>query len=215
MAALVEEPVLTDQPIRQFLDALASDAPTPGGGGAAALCGALGAALVAMTANLTVGRKQYAAVEDEMRALVVRADQLRERLTALVDEDAAAFDRVSAAYKLPRATDGEKQARSDAIQAALKAASDPPLRMVEAARAVLELSVPAAERGNANLVSDAGVAAHLALAAMQGARLNVEINLRAIHDDAFVRASRERLAAAFAGATDVVATVERCVAERS
>lgn len=207
--------MLADQPIRQFLDALASDAPTPGGGGAAALCGALGAALVAMTANLTIGRKQYAPVEDEMRTLVARSDQLRAQLTSLIDEDAAAFDRVSAAYKLPRATDGEKQARSDAIQAALKAASDPPLRLVEAARAVLELSVPAAERGNANLVSDAGVAAHLAFAAMQGARLNVEINLRSIRDDAFVRANRDRLAAAFAGAADLVAAVERLVAERS
>jgi formiminotetrahydrofolate cyclodeaminase len=215
MASLVEGSVLADQPIRQFLDALASDAPTPGGGGAAALCGALGAALVAMTANLTIGRKQYAPVEDEMRTLVARSDQLRAQLTSLIDEDAAAFDRVSAAYKLPRATDGEKQARSDAIQAALKAASDPPLRLVEAARAVLELSVPAAERGNANLVSDAGVAAHLAFAAMQGARLNVEINLRSIRDDAFVRANRDRLAAAFAGAADLVAAVERLVAERS
>ncbi|MCS6801723.1 MAG: cyclodeaminase/cyclohydrolase family protein [Chloroflexota bacterium] len=206
--------MLADQPIRQFLEALASDSPTPGGGGAAALCGALGAALVAMTANLTVGRKNYQDVDAEMRALAARADALREQLTALIDADAAAFDQVSAAYKLPRATDEEKQHRSDAIQRALKAASDPPLRMVEAARQVLELSVPAAQRGNSNVVSDAAVAAYLALAAMQSARLNVEINLRSIKDELFVRSSRERLAAAFAGAADLVATAERAFEER-
>ncbi|GIW08290.1 MAG: formiminotransferase-cyclodeaminase [Dehalococcoidia bacterium] len=206
--------MLADQPIRQFLDALASDSPTPGGGGAAALTGALGAALVAMTANLTVGRKNYQDVEAEMQALVRRSDELRAQLTALIDEDAGAFDQVSAAYRLPRASDEEKQARSAAIQSALKAASDPPLRMVEAARQVLDLSVPAAQRGNANLVSDAAVAAYLALAAMHGARLNVEINLRSIKDEAFVHAARSRLDSAFAGANDLVAAVERAVAER-
>jgi formiminotetrahydrofolate cyclodeaminase len=206
--------VLADQPIRHFLDALASEAPTPGGGGAAALCGALGAALVSMTANLTVGRKNYQDVEAEMQTLLRRSEDLRAQLTALIDEDAGAFDQVSAAYKLPRGSEEEKQARSAAIQAALQAASDPPLRMVEAARQVLELSVPAAQRGNANLVSDAAVAAYLALAAMQGARLNVEINLRSIKDEAFVAAGRRRLAAAFAGANDLVATVEQAVAER-
>ncbi|MFN8532261.1 MAG: cyclodeaminase/cyclohydrolase family protein [Dehalococcoidia bacterium] len=206
--------MLAEQPIRAFLDALASDSPTPGGGGAAAVSGALGAALVAMTANLTVGRKNYEAVDSEMRALISRAEDLREQLTQLIDADAAAFDAVSAAYKLPRGSDDEKKTRTAAIQAALKAASDPPFRIMEAARQVLDISLPAAQRGNANLVSDAAVAAYLAQAAIQGARLNVEINLRGIKDEQFVLDGRARIARAFDGASDITAAVELAVADR-
>jgi formiminotetrahydrofolate cyclodeaminase len=206
--------VHAQQSIGQFLDALASDAPTPGGGGAAALTAALAAALVAMTANLTIGRRAYEAVEAEMRALARRADELRAQATALIDEDATAFAQVSAAYKLPRGSEAERAARTAAIQEALKAASDPPLRLLEVSRQVLELSVPAAQRGNANLVSDAAVAAHLALAALQGARLNAEVNLRAIADEPFVLAARARIASALAGAPELLTAVEKAMAER-
>jgi formiminotetrahydrofolate cyclodeaminase len=169
----------------EFAETLASSQPTPGGGSASALAGALGACLVAMVARLTSGALDE--VEEE-------ADRLRHELLALVDEDAAAFDRVMAAFRLPKGTAAEQAARSEAIQAGYRRAVEPPSDVGERALRLLELALQVAERGNPNAVSDAGVAAELALAALEGAALNVRINLSSITDAAF-RASRdERLA---------------------
>ncbi|MCS7002105.1 MAG: cyclodeaminase/cyclohydrolase family protein [Dehalococcoidia bacterium] len=196
--------MLSQQSVQQFLDALASASPTPGGGGAAALTTAMAAALVAMTANLTIGKPQYAAVEAEMRDLLARAEAIRAEATALIQGDADAYNGVMAAYALPRGTDEQKRERSAAIQAALRAACQPPLHLATLARAVIELSVPAAEHGNANVVSDAVAAAHLAYAGLEAARLNVEINLKAIKDPVFVEQQRAVLDSALVGAAERV-----------
>jgi formiminotetrahydrofolate cyclodeaminase len=176
---------LTDKRVTEFLDALASSAPAPGGGSVAALSGALGAALVSMVCNLTLGKKRYAEVEDEIAKLVERSEALRRELTDLLEADVSAFTGVSQAYKMPRATDEEKAARSAAIQEALKGATVVPLQVAEACVRVLALCTPATEMGNVYAVSDAGVAALMAEAGLRSAALNVIINLNAIKDKAF------------------------------
>lgn len=177
-----------------FLDALASGAPTPGGGGAAAVAGSMAAALVSMVCNLTVGRQRYADVADEMREVLDRAESLRAELQQLAEEDVTAFNRLSAAYKLPRVTDADIAIRKDAIQSSLRRATEVPLRTARAAAAVLPLCPPVAERGNQAAVSDVGVAGLLAHAAVRSALLNVEINLRTLEDQLYVNQVRAEVA---------------------
>ena len=136
--------MLTESPLNTFLDDLASSKPAPGGGSAAALCGAVGAALVSMVANLTVGRKKYAGVEEQVQGLLKQADDLRATLLALIEEDIAVYTDVSNAGKMPRDTDEQKAARTEAMQAALKAATLPPMKIVQACRDVLQLCMPIA-----------------------------------------------------------------------
>lgn len=176
---------LTQQTVTDFLDALASNAPAPGGGSVAALSGALGAALLSMVCNLTLGKRKYAAVQDEIAALVEQTEALRHRLTGLLDADVEVYTGVSTAYKMPRATPEEKAARSAAIQEALKAAAQVPLDVARACVEVLDLCTQTAEQGNLNAVSDAGVAALMAEAGLRSAALNVIINVNAIKDEAF------------------------------
>lgn len=178
--------------IESFLDKLASADPEPGGGGGAALAGALAAALVSMVANLTLGKEKYAGVQDQVAALKTRSEDLRSRLQDLVTLDAQAYGAVAAAMKLPRGTDDEKASRATTLQVALRHAAAVPLDVVETAVQVARLSETAAEIGNTNAVSDAGVAAILAEAAAQSAALNVKINLpwidgQAFRDDAWGR----------------------------
>jgi glutamate formiminotransferase/formiminotetrahydrofolate cyclodeaminase len=184
----VREHVLEEQVRRsagpslgEWMDAVASATPTPGGGTVAAVAGAMGAALAAMVARLTVGRKKYAAVDAEFRALQERAETLRATLVRLGDEDAAAFDAVSRAFAIPKDREAERTA---AIQAALLGASRVPLETLRAARDVAALAARAAEVGNRNAVSDAGVAALLAGAAARGAAYNVRINVAGMSDAA-------------------------------
>lgn len=172
-----------------FIDRLASGSPTPGGGSAAALAGAAGAALVAMVARLTVGKKRYAEVEPQMQQIVQQAEALRARLTALVQEDADAFGKVSAAYQLPKSTDEEQIARAAAIQAGMQAASLTPLETARACAAVVALAEQVVTHGNVNARTDGGVGALLAHAGVQGAAWNVEVNLQSIDDPQFVAAT--------------------------
>ena len=173
---------MLEMTVREFLSELASDAPAPGGGSAAALAGALAAALTAMVANLTRGREKFAGVEEKMSALADRAAALKDGLAQLVEEDTAAFNRVMAAFRQPKDTPETEAAREAAIQAALAAAAEVPLRTAEAAVSVLALAQEAAAYGNPAAVSDAGVAALLARAAVEGAALNVDINLGFLQD---------------------------------
>jgi len=184
---------LTEQPVVQFLDALASSAPAPGGGSVAALSGALGAALVSMVCNLTLGKKKYADVQDDIAALVEQSEALRHRLVGLLEADVEVYTGVSSAYRMPRQTPEEKTARSAAIQEALKEAAKVPMQVAEACVQVLDLCTPAAELGNVNAVSDAGVAALMAEAGLRSAALNVIININAIRDEAFSGAMRDEL----------------------
>jgi formiminotetrahydrofolate cyclodeaminase len=191
--------MLTEKPITIFLDELASSAPAPGGGSVAALSGALGAALVSMVCSLTVGKKKYADVQEDIEALLAQSEALRKRLVELLESDVAVYTEVSRAMKMPRATDEEKATRTAAMQEALKAATDVPMRVAEACVEVMELCQPAAEKGNVNAVSDAGVAVLMAEAGLRSAALNILINLGWIKDKAFVAENRARLDALLEG----------------
>jgi formiminotetrahydrofolate cyclodeaminase len=186
--------------IEEFLDALASQAATPGGGGAAAIIGAMGAALVSMVCNLTIGKKKYADVEAEMKDVLVKAEALRQRLTGMIEDDAKAFDAVMGAYGMPKETEADKEARDRAIQAALKLATDVPLACARAAREVIDLAENASGKGNLNVISDAGVGVLAAYAALRSAALNVWTNARMIADRTFAEAKLKELNELLAGA---------------
>lgn len=174
-----------EMPIEAFLTGLASADPEPGGGAAAALAGATGAALISMVANLTIGKEKYAAVQGEMEEARGRAEQLRASLLAAIDRDAESFRRVMDAYKLPRETDEQKAARKQAIQLALRDATKAPREVVRLCREAADWSKVTAEKGNAQVITDAAIAGILADAAAQSAALNVRINLGPIGDPAF------------------------------
>ena len=163
-----------------WIDELAGGAPTPGGGSAAALAGTLAAALVAMVARLTVGRKAYAAVDAQTREILAEAEELRGALRRLVDEDAAAYEGVSRAYKIPK----DEAGRAQAIDDALLAAARPPADVVRRGRRLLALAQTIEQIGNQNAVSDARVAGMLARTAIDGATENVNANLAGMSDQA-------------------------------
>jgi methenyltetrahydrofolate cyclohydrolase len=197
-----------------FLDNLASGEPTPGGGSAAALAGALGAALAAMVANLTVGRKRYVDVDDLMQAVLQEAEALRGRLTGLVAEDAQAYEQVRAAYRLPKESAADQAARNAAIQSAMQAASLTPLETMRACIAVLRLAEQAVTLGNVNAATDGAVGALLAQAGLRGAALNVRINLRDVDDPAFVAASEQTVTVLQTEADAITARVLAAVEAR-
>lgn len=177
--------MIKDNSIQKFLDELAGSSSTPGGGSAAAVMGATGAALVSMVCNLTIGKKNYAEVEAEMREVLGRSENLRHRLTGMINDDVAAFNQVMAAYGMPKNSDEEKARRTAAIQEALKRATQVPLSCAKVSFEVMQLAKRAAEKGNVNVVSDAGVAVLAACAALKSAALNVYVNTAAIKDEAF------------------------------
>jgi len=189
--------------VAQFLDELASSAPAPGGGSGAALAGALGAALASMVCNLTVGKPKYADVQEEIQRLLAQTEALRARLTNLIEQDIAVYYKLSACYKMPRDTDEQKAARTAAIQKVLLEATAVPMSIAEACVGVLQLCTPIAEKGNVGAVSDAGVAALFAEAALRSAALNVLINLAAIKDADFVARERAHLEGLLAGKAEV------------
>jgi glutamate formiminotransferase/formiminotetrahydrofolate cyclodeaminase len=165
-----------------FLDDLASDNPTPGGGSAAAYSGAMAAGLVAMVARVTLGKKKYAEVEERMQAIIRQAEELRAQQTAAVSQDAEAFNQVMAAFKLPKDNGKDKTARSKAIQDATVQAALVPLGVAEQAADTIELALETAQKGNLNAISDAASAAALAKACFRGASLNVRINAQGLKD---------------------------------
>lgn len=175
-----------DQFLQAFLNDLASDAPAPGGGTAAAAAGAMGAALVSMVCNLTVGKEEFAAVESQMKELLVKSESLRLKLTDMMQEDVEAFEAVMAAYRRPKSTPEEKTARTLAIQDGAKTATLAPLNTARACAEVIKLTGLASKVGNPNVLSDAGVAALCAQTGLKAAALNVLINLAMIRDQAFV-----------------------------
>jgi formiminotetrahydrofolate cyclodeaminase len=185
--------------VNAYLDALASDAPAPGGGSATGLAGAMAAALVSMVASFTVGRPRYAAVEAQVKRALDEAEEIRRRLAQLMVDDEAAYDAVAAARALPRKTDAERAARRAAIERATRTAAAPPLAMAAACRRALDLSQTVAELGNRYLASDAGVAALLAEAALRASAINVRVNLAALEDKEFARSVEQRLNALLEG----------------
>jgi glutamate formiminotransferase/formiminotetrahydrofolate cyclodeaminase len=167
-----------------FLDQLAAGTPTPGGGSAAAHIGAAAAALAAMVARLTVGKKKYLAVEPQMWPIIEQAEALRADLTAMVAEDAASFEAILAATRLPKSTDAEQAARLEALELATLHAAEVPLKTAEKVVAVLGLARQAAGLGNLNAITDAASSAALAKAALTGAGLNVRINCQSLQNQA-------------------------------
>ena len=183
--------MLTELTIKDFINKVISNDPVPGGGSVSALNGALASALAAMVANLTVGRKKYAEVNDIMVELSSRFEKLSSRLIEDVDRDSDAYNRVFAAFKMPKETDEEKQARSEAIQRETKYAAQVPMEVARAVYEVLPQIDAVAQKGNSNAVTDACVSMMCARTAILGALLNVRINLTSIKDEAFVNAMRE------------------------
>jgi methenyltetrahydrofolate cyclohydrolase len=167
------------------LDDLASGAPTPGGGSAAAIMGAMGAALVSMVCNVTIAKKGHEAVAAEMKSVRDQAEGLRMRLTAMVAEDVAAFDGLMAAYRLPKLSEEDQSRRSAAIQSSLRAATETPLDCARACAEVVALSRRAGASGYAGVISDAGVGVLAAHTALRSAALNVYINAPSLKDKVF------------------------------
>ena len=176
----------TQTTVAAFLDELASSSPAPGGGSVAALAGALGAALTTMVCAVTIGKKKYVDVEDDMKKILRTSEGLRSRFAGLVKEDAAAFTKVMEAYALPKENDLQKALRTAAIQGATKEATLVPLEVMKHCIDALALTKEVAEKGNANSISDAGVGALMLHAACEGAALNVKINLAGVTDSEFV-----------------------------
>ncbi|WP_270548304.1 cyclodeaminase/cyclohydrolase family protein [Eggerthella lenta] len=173
-----------------FIDELASAAPTPGGGGAASYVGAVASALASMVGNLTVGKKTYAAVEDDVRARLDALEHLRNKLLALIESDAQAFEPLAASYRMPKATPEEAAAKQAALQLALGPACDVPLIIMRTCGEVIDHADFLARNGSKLAVSDAGAAAVLAQAAVVAASMNVYINAASMDDEA--RADRYR-----------------------
>ncbi len=168
--------------LKAYVRELAGGSATPGGGSAAALAGALGASLCAMTARLTVGREKFKDVWEEMEEIQKEADVLAVRLLALVDEDARAYETVMAAFKMPKDDAARKAARTEAIQEAMKGAARVPFEMLQLVARGADLAADVLEKGNPNCLSDAGVAGQLFRAAAEGAGYNVRINLAFVKD---------------------------------
>jgi formiminotetrahydrofolate cyclodeaminase len=174
--------IYATEPLQTYLDDAASKKPAPGGGSVSACVGALGAALVSMVCNLTQGREKFADVETEIVALVEESEAARAKLEKLLQDDTTAYNGVIDAYKMPKEMDAEKAARKAAVQAGLIVAADVPLEICRVAASVCRLSKTAAEKGNPQAVTDAGIGAILGEAAVVGAALNVRINLGSIED---------------------------------
>jgi len=182
----MKSPKLTSKVLmKEFIEQVQSKEPTPGGGSVAALGGALGAALGEMVCRLTIIRKQYAKVKPEFQEIRKKLDLLRNELTFLIEKDAQSFDEVMVAMKKPKSNEHEIKIRDAAIEEATKRAASVPVEVIEKAVEVMELLPAVAEKGNVNSVSDAGVANLMAKAAIEGAALNVRINLGGIADKVF------------------------------
>jgi methenyltetrahydrofolate cyclohydrolase len=205
---------IKNQPIQTFLDELASKSATPGGGSAAALMGAQGAALVSMVCNLTIGKPKFAEVEAELQDVLAKAEALRSELIELIQADIDVFNRLMSKYALPKESDEEKVIRSAAIQDVLKDATEVPLQCVHACAEVIRLSKIAAELGNPSAVSDAGAAVMAAYGGLKSSALNVYINVASLKDKAYADAKLTELEQAIEGAEKLVESVYHTVKSR-
>ena len=172
-----------------FLDALASKAPTPGGGGASALVGALGAAMCTMVGNYTVGKQKYAGVEEDVKALMAKAEDLRARLLALVDADAAAFEPLSKAYAIPK----DDPNRAQVMEQCLRDAAAAPMEILRLSCEVIDLHSEMLEKGSVMMLSDVGTWVVLCQSAMQGAALNVKVNTKSMADRTYAQTMNDEV----------------------
>ncbi len=195
---------IKDKSLQDYLDTLASSAPTPGGGSAAALMGAQAAALTSMVCNLTIGKPKYVEVEADMQTLLQKSEALRTTLTAMIKADVDVFNQLMVAYGLAKTTEQEKSTRSQQIQTVLKEATQIPLDCAKACAMAIEQSEEAAAKGNLNVISDAGVAVMSAYAGLKSAALNVYINTASLKDRDFAEQKLAELGLILAS-TDVKA----------
>ena len=202
-----ENIVARDQTIGTWLESLASSTPAPGGGAAAALNAAVGAALIEMACNLTIGRPRYAQHEAEMRAVLAEATELRNRAMRLAADDARAYGDVSQAYTLPRETDAQRQIRTAQLQNALVAATEVPLETAMVAAEIIQLAGRLVDRANINVLADVAAATVSARAALEAALISVEANLGSISDHGRVKEFTARVTAV----SWLVAEAERAV----
>lgn len=205
---------IKQQSLEAYLDDLASKQATPGGGSAAALMGAQGAALVSMVCNLTLGKPKYAAVESEIQALLLKSEQLRGRLLAMIKADVDVFNQLMACYGLPKTTDLEKAQRLEQIQQVLKQATQVPFDCALACAEVIDLARIAAEKGNLGVISDAGVAVMSAYAGFKSAALNVDINAAGLKDKDFAEAKLLKLQEIAAIADNAVQEIYQIVKDK-
>lgn len=185
--------MLIDKSCKDFVNVLSSKEPVPGGGGAAALVGAIGMALGNMVGNLTVGKKKYKDVEEEVKEIMEKAQKLQKDLLSMVDGDAEVFKGVSKVYKMPKNTSEEKEKRAEAMEAALKNACSVPLEIMKTARDAIKLQARLSEIGSAMAISDVGVGVLCLKSALLSGRLNVIINLNGIKDDEFVKKTSDEM----------------------
>ena len=173
-----------EQTCGAFLDALASKTPTPGGGGASALVGALGTALCTMVGNYTVGKKKYAEVEEDVKALMEKAEDIRARLLALVDADAAAFEPLSRAYSIPK----DDPRRGEIMEQCLRDAAAAPMEILRLSCEAIDLHREMLDKGSVMMLSDVGTGVVLCRGALYGAALNVKVNTKSMADRAYAEA---------------------------
>jgi formiminotetrahydrofolate cyclodeaminase len=185
--------MLIDKTVKDFLEELASGSPAPGGGSVAALCGSLASALCSMVCRLTVDKKMYENVSDELKTVLEKTEFYRNVFTRLIDEDTEAFNFVMEAYRLPKASDEDKAKRKDAIEVALKKAADVPMEVLKHVSEMIEFSITVANKGNINSLSDSSVAALLLQSAGVAALYNIIINLKQIKDQEYVEAKQNEI----------------------
>lgn len=179
--------------LKDFLDEVASSSPAPGGGSVAALSGSLSAALSSMVCHLTIKKKKYEDVRDEIHLILTKCESLRNELTELIDKDTAAFNQVMDAFKMPKDNDEQREQRKNKIQLALKNATHSPLKIAQLCYDLLNLNIVIAEKGNVNSITDTGVSALLANTGIESAALNVRINLGSIKDEKFIEETEKEL----------------------
>jgi len=182
----MEKKSLAELSVKEFLSVTAGNDPVPGGGSISALCGSLGAALGQMVANLTIGKKKYADVEESMKEIATVFKSYLDELTQDIDKDSDAYDAVFSAFQLPKETEDDKAIRAQRIESATKIAADVPLQVAQKACKMMEIIQMVAKTGNQNAVTDACVAMMCARTAVLGALLNVRINLSSIKDAEYV-----------------------------
>jgi glutamate formiminotransferase/formiminotetrahydrofolate cyclodeaminase len=178
--------------LEKFIEEVASSSPAPGGGSVSAAAGALAGALSSMVCRLTIGKKRFKDVEDELKQVLEKAETIRKEMQEFIIKDAESFDKVMEAFKLPQYTEEEKKKRDEAVQEATKGAISVPLQVMEKALEALRIMKVVAEKGNPNMISDAGVSSLMARTAAEGAYLNVRINLNSIEDQDFVTTTRQK-----------------------
>lgn len=203
---------LKDLTVDGFVQITSSDEPAPGGGSVSALAGSLAAALAEMVARLTAGREKYAAVEEDMQAVLAEASSIKDELLAAIQKDSSSFELYMQALALPKNTEEEKAARRAAMQEGLKAAAQVPMSVARAASRILPLAQTVVLKGNSNAVTDGLVATMMARTAVLGALFNVKINLSSIKDEAFTQAMAQEAAkleqAAIKGEQEILKSTE-------